>query len=304
MSLEPRPAPGPGDETGDVLLISYNLEGVFRRRDRLYEDVFRHYVGCRLEGALFAQLAREAAALLACDAGVVEASLLYLLGREPVPQELRPACWRLAGNVRVLRRGRACPPWGAQPEPEWVPLQVLAGCWSARRGRGNQVQAGFRYRLRVLAGSPCPALLDVFWPHGLAGLFSSRLGFSRRAPLADGSELVRLRFYGLFTAETCEAGPGFREVRCPPGCLRHNREVLARRRREDFVCPEGYHHDCHTCHVGYDRCPAACHPLSYVRRRCVRCQQERWHDPDPAFTPGLCIGCRAAEAAAGARERR
>jgi hypothetical protein len=228
------------------------------------------------------------------DEDVIIKSVQGLAASKLTREKLADTAWRLAGNLQHLRSCCAVVPWGKQVEPEWVPIQALSATlrWTRKK------KMGASFRLKFLAGSPCPLTINQFWTHGFCAMFAQDLGFTapwNNMPYADPRQLVSLRFYVKIEPDLCEGNPGFHEVKAPPGCLTWNKNLLAMRYRlhpEVFNCPVGYppEHPCHSCYVGEDNCDAAVHAKTFIQRHCSRCRKDdAWFDP--ASRRRICTDC-------------
>jgi len=169
-------------------------------------------------------------------------------------------CWRLAGNVDLLRAGTAVPPWNMQREKEWMPVQIQA----YQEGTNNRGAPGGHFRMRVMAGTACPLQLSKFWTKRFCRYIAVKvLGYSKRsgnAPLSHISELVSLRLWVQIDPELCRPGlPGFEHVGMTAGLKKWNHELIKKRFRQGFLCPYSFDHHCYQCAIGYERCPAATH---------------------------------------------
>jgi hypothetical protein len=228
----------------------------------------------------------------------LEDSLRHLAGALVTPELLDDTCWRLAGNLTRLRHRKAVPPWHGQQLMEWVPLQVL-GCRRVKNARGR---LGARLRFRIVAGTPCPRIVDRWWSMTQCRVYAPEFGFSRpvgrnaqpRHPYGVPEQLVSLRLYGLIEPQLCGVEPAFRVVGWPDSVADWNREVIRRRLRVDpgYTCPRGYptQFQCHRCPAGYVDCLAATHKHEWRTGPCPEC-----HRPDALFDPddtgGLCVDC-------------
>lgn len=266
--------PGPG--------VSYNLEAVLQLRDRLIDEAAFGYDYLKGEGRVLWSLLDAVHAVLG-PRGVEKATILDSLvdvrGQELTPRLLARAFWRLAGNLKVLRAGRAVGPWAAQHEPEWMPMQVTL----AHRARNHKDELGCWYTFRVLAGSACPLEVRRFWSNKACRYFASRMGFTgsgprvkKPMPFEDPRQLVGLRLYGLFVTDHRPGRPWFERIYATESLLRHNRSILELRYRHR-PCPRGFSWPCHGCSLGYkgeDSCEAACHPTQWYAGDCPDCGGE------------------------------
>lgn len=296
---------------GPAASWAYPLDEVFRARDDLC-DVWEHSCGGRRASpALLEELAAHARHRLPeADPAALAESVRHLAGAELTRKALRETAWRLAGNLPRLRRGRAVPPWRAQPFPEYVPAQVTA----AEPARGKSGRLTWALAFQALAGTCCPAVLTALWAPRFCAYLAPRLGFTR--PRRDGHnprpfqsplQLVTLRLELLVEADACRDGrPGFRTVRVTSPALRAwNREQHRHRARAEpgYECPFGQPRAlaCHLCPVGYRECRAATHRDTYEARPCGSCGDDE-APFDPARDDGPCVNCRTAKALRGPGE--
>ncbi len=229
------------------------------------------------------------------DYDAVYQSLLHLAGQEITDKNLDAALWRMLGNYGRLQKGYPAYPWAAQEKDEWVPVQVMCVDRQVSR-KGKQ---GGDFQLLAMAGSPCPMIMRKFWVRNFIALVARRLGFTapwHDYPFRDILELTDMRFLVFVERRLSTAAmPGFEEVHVLPSQVTWNRVILRRRKRIPgrFDCPYEYPAEqlCWSCHVGLDKCPAACHPRTFLQRRCTECSREdAWFDPaHPEWL--ICIDC-------------
>lgn len=228
----------------------------------------------------------------------IEDTFRVLAGKPLDPVTLDATCWRAAGNMPVLRRGKGVLPWRVQRYYEWVPLQIL-GC---RQSRGPRERIGARYSFRVMAGTPCPLVLTKWWSREFCRFRANDFGFSRPArgsqpashPYAAQDQLVGLRVYALIEPKLCAQEPGFRALGWPPSVHDWNLELIRRRLRVDpgYTCPKKLPatFPCHKCPAGYISCPAGTHRQNWVQKPCEACQRPlAWFDPETAAD--VCVDC-------------
>jgi len=241
------------------------------------------------------------------DYEVVKESLWLLAGQQITNENLDNTCWRLAGNLNRLRRKITVLPWTRQEVCEWVPVQVF----STIVKRNKYDKLGVNIRLRILAGSPCPMLMTVFWSRPFCRFLSNMFGFAKFAPsetserlprniYTDPCELVTLRFQVLIDPKKCTAlEPGFERIRCPSALLQYNKRQLKFRDRLDpgFECRFGQPQSlpCRKCNHGFVSCPGGCHKLDYIIGNCIGCGRDNvWFDPEQSTL--LCVDCIYREA--------
>lgn len=219
-------------------------------------------------------------------------STTYLASCEVTADELRSYAWRIAGNLPRLLDNKAVIPWMRQLEQEWMPLQVVD--YKLVRNRRNEVCA--EYTFRVLSGSACPMLVKKILNRKTCAGFAKDLGFTPRSRrrkssvyFLDFADLFGLRMFGLFDPELSVTQPKFWHMACPASLRKYNKELLKKRARVGFTCPNGYLHACSKCHVGTDRCEAATHPRTYQLKLCSGCKHEAWFDSKRSTD--LCVDC-------------
>lgn len=276
-----------------VTLPRYSVPAILKLRDRLCQRLIPRYSPLALGGSEVELFADELAALL--PKSVLLPALMdtvrQLIGTELTPEFLRDFSWRLAGNLASLKEGRTVVPWRSPGIEEWVPMQVLrVDPAPDYRGKGGR----HTLRLRILAGSACPLLISKTFSKESLVVASRHFGFSKyqgQHPYLAAQLMTSLRFYGLLDpAKSRRDLPGFFQIRCPPGCLEHNTEILRIRfRTHGKTCPRNYQHDCHQCAIGYETCPGGTHRKDLMERLCDTCGKIAWFDPE--LPPEKCIGC-------------
>lgn len=261
----------------------------------------RKFIGKRLARTEFAEFVTELRKVLPgkIPREVLTESSLHLANAELTEELLEDELARLVGNLQRLQSFRAAVPWSRQVEPEYVPVQIVAGRY-CRVGD----QLGAEFLMSVLAGTPTGRTIAKSWTNRFCGAVSRRLGFgnySSEYSYRDPLQLVNLRFYVLIRPELSRSGPDFSEIWQtesgdkihPSYCYQYNRKLLRHRAGVGSLpCPEKYdrqRHPCHLCPVGSDRCVLAVHDETYVIRRCPKCKKESWFDP--AVKRAVCVNC-------------
>jgi len=205
-------------------------------------------------------------------------------------EQLAQLFWHLAGNINKLKAGHAAPPWTRQNQYEWMPMQIVDRVMR----RNHKGDPGDLFTCRVLAGSATSFLVTAFWTMSMSRFASQQMGYSKpwgKYPYHDSASYVGMRLYGLFEPElSTNKAPGFKNICVPSGMHDYNRDLIKKRQRIEIACPAGYKHACHRCFIGYDQCPLAVHPRSYVKHACDMCKKTTWFDPDKT-TLGLCVSC-------------
>jgi hypothetical protein len=255
----------------------YNLQNVFRLRNRLMEEVCSDYHCCTLEGPDFQSFVEHLWSNYLPAGASLEAvfeSLRGVAGVELSQSLIEETMWRLAGNLSSLKQGRSVHKWTSQAAEEWVPAQIVR----ASPGLNHKRQPGYFFTFRVLAGTPCPMLIHKHWTRSVCAVAAKHTGHSKRNgkyPYRHPLQLVGLRLYCLVTPKLSRNGqPGFFKTECPPSCIRYNREILTTRLGErPLSCPRKYIHECHKCTVGYIECVGGTHRENYVKSFCSHCGQ-------------------------------
>lgn len=257
-------------------------------RDReLTPDQFHIFCGLILEG-----LPSK------CYAPAVEDSIRYLAGEFLTKAKLQTVCHRLAGNIERLACRRAVPPWSVQRFQEWVPLQIVG----YRPARGKRDRLGALLSLKIMAGTPCPIVIQDWWSPDMCRFMAYRnFGFSRprgdrdlKYPYTNPLQFTSLRFLGLVQPDKSTKEPSYTNPTFPNHLVEWNKETLRRRFRVDpgYKCPKGHpqHFPCHTCPIGYLKCPAGTHRRNWQKGTCTVCEKaDVWIDVDLAKT--MCVNC-------------
>jgi hypothetical protein len=237
------------------------LSRVYAIRDKLMTDTLFPYVGTELVGEWFDAMVEDISLALDVSKDVVIDSVRYLAGSVLFRPDAFILAWHLAGNIDLLRDGTPSPRWFVQQAEEWLPCEVL-DYMPSQTARGKPSND---YTLRVLAGSACPMRVIAAWPTSFVRMLARQIGFSNhrsKLPFQHPSELVRMRLRVLADPARSKPGQlGFWEVSGGSGLNKWNRDILKKRARIDFACPEGYTHACYRCPVGYLNCVAATHRL-------------------------------------------
>jgi hypothetical protein len=281
----------------------FSVPAILELRRKMMAKLARFYTGSVLVARDFDLLVDEIFASL--PDGIprqhVHESLSHLAGTEMTQDLLRTNLWRLAGNLKKLRK-QPVPPWIVQSGLEWAPVQITAA--NKQRNRFNKL--GYTFTFQILAGLACPLAITRFWTVDFCWFVSNELGYARRRfsenrlpknIFQDPRELVTLRLSVQLDPKFSTATePGFEKVKVTSVQKSWNREQMAFRDRMDdaHACPKGYpdSRQCHLCHVGYRECRAGCHAATYTTRPCLGCiRDDALFDPDkPA---DFCIECVA-----------
>jgi hypothetical protein len=268
---------------------SYNLGTVFTLRDKLSDNLIQH-VGTAPTGPEFERFVDDVYKLLPEE---IKYSTLYsssidLLNKEISDKLLYTYCWRIAGNLPLLRKDKTVLPWLCQKDKEWVPVQVL----SAEKTKTIKGDIAYLYKLRILAGPPCPMIISKLWPLKTCSYIASKIGFSKPwkdHPFRDAHEIVSTRFSVELDPKFSRSEPGFEHIHCTASLLQWNKDLLKARAHTDPPCPYKFTHFCYKCPVGYDNCIAGVHPRTYTVTRCDNCNADTYHDPG---LMQICIPCK------------
>jgi hypothetical protein len=272
----------------------FDIYRIQRRRDKLLRKVFEPRGETIVPGHHIDLLAEDLRRHLspAIPPATMLESVRHLAGQRLTRAVAISTAWRLAGNLPVLRRGQAVPPWAVQTEEEWVPVVAIA----ALLVKDPRNRLTYRYTLRVLAGTPCPMKVMMFWSRELIGYLSRHFGFSApwgRYPYQHPTELVGLRLMAKVDPERSRGQPFFSEYGATDSMVQWNRKEILRFRKRVEDCPNGWNHSCHRCVVGYLDCPGGTHRTTFVRQFCITCGEEELFDPD--VSPVKCIKCARKE---------
>jgi hypothetical protein len=286
------------EEKALIPFKSVNLSLITRRIDRALTKTRRHYDteprGEDFE-AFVADLFSAFPAVIHYD--VFFTSIMDLVGKKLTRDLIRDTAWRLAGNMHKLRRGIPCPPFVRQTELEWCPVTIVR----STVGRAYDGKLGHFYEYRVMAGQAASLKFTTFWSVKYTRFVARSVGFRRtkkvRYKLVDGAEMVRMRLYLLFDPKLSkEDRPTAYHFYVPASVKKFNQELLKRRYRL-IPCPLGFlrmEMACQHCPSGYDKCPAGCHPKTFVAKPCPRCnKQETWFDPLGRGV--ICVDCEDQE---------
>jgi hypothetical protein len=289
-------------------LPKHSVSRVFKLRDRLYDDgVLREYLGSRVDASVLDEMLDRMTVLLPDDLprDLIAQSVQYLLGCVLGDDAWWQLCWRLAGNLHLIRNLKPVPIWNGQLLEEWCPVQIVKVA-PYRTKRSNKV--GSLVDVEILAGSPAGLVATSFWSTRFCHVVARLVGFSSRRgkhAFHHASQLYNMRCYVLIDPARSNDGPGFSKVyeNTPGSLLSWNKDILRFRDRPPgfFECPLGYpkHKQCHTCHIGCDRCVAATHAATFSKERCERCDKVAWHDPEDAR---YCVACNTAKALSKPKE--
>jgi hypothetical protein len=291
---------------------TYNIPTIVAVQANVVELLSLEFFACRPTGPEFERLVMRLSTVVPVPYSTLFESMRYAVGLELNDDTINRIAWRLAGNMKRLKRA-AVYPWSRQVRREWAPIQVMEVLpmtieTTSKVSKTLIRKPGASISLKVIAGSPAGYELSQTWSSAYIHTLKAELGFDRfdRAafnykyadkpgrPLRDIRELTRLRFFGLFDPEASREGPTFIEVAGSGSTRDWNKKVMKMRQRIELPCPKGYELDrvpCHKCEMGYDQCKAACHPNTYEQRECPNCHRVSWFDPTTAAT--ICIDCLA-----------
>lgn len=280
----------------------YAIDRILRERDRLADVLHAEAADEPIVGDRFRRVVQVAFETLPAgvDYETLWDSLRIISGVCPTKAQLRDVAHRLVGNVHNLKNRRVVVPWTFQRDHEWCPLAVTR----VRRTKSPSGKFGVTLTFKVMAGTPCPMLIEKFWSLKYCSFMSQHFGFSRppslkakyppRFPYIAPEEFVTLRLYGLMDPKLSGSEPAFDKVRFPGSVLAYNREQLRHRvRGTGYECPRDFPLTvrCYQCPVGYEECRGACHAKTYVTQECPLCKQRSPFDPEQQSP--YCVNCVA-----------
>lgn len=286
------PAQPLGDDDTPPPLPGISLSQVFAVRDAIVDGGFNFFgVNLRESGpvALAAYIQSHLGklypltALIDTVASVATADFLR--------EDLFKLAWRVAGNMRSLRRGRAVLPWTLQRAVEWVPVEIIR----VMPGLNKYNRRVADCLLQVQAGTPCPLRFTKRLSQAHYSFWAREFGYTSSfakppMPFNHQSELVGLRFYALLEPALSNYDvPGFKRVRVTAGQIQGNRELIRVRCRVE-PCPNEYEHSCHKCSLGRNACPYATHPLTYQYAACSVCEEAE-APFDTTMSTTMCVLC-------------
>lgn len=273
----------------------FSYQRVLDKRDKIFQTVLRPRIGALLTGNALVEASQAITDCLPnrVSPGAVFESVRVLAGSTLTRQVAGSLAWRLAGNLDKLGDGVPVFPWAGQIDDERVPV-----CIESMRPIMRRKVAGYLVSCRALAGSPCPMLFDEFISTRSCRAISRAIGFSAPwgpYPYSTPLHFVRLIFFAHIEAAKSEKRPAFSKVTASSSMIKLNRAKIEVRCRVK-PCPRGFNHPCAFCWLGYDNCPAAVHPITYVERHCTSCKSEGWFDPGEDSL--ICHRCRQHNVAA------
>lgn len=268
---------------------SFSYQRIMARRDKIFNTALHPYIDRALTGSTPRDVCKDIMDVLPASVseGAVFESVRVLAGTRLTQKTAAELAWRLSGNIQKLQDGVPVFPWTRQIEDELVPV-----CLVDMRPMRKKNITGYLFHCRALAGSPCPMLFTQFISSGSCRSIAETLGFSKPwgpYPFQTPLHFVNLMFYAHVEVERSGTQPGFSKVSASTSMLRENRDKIEVRCRTK-PCPQQFAHPCAFCWVGYDNCPAAVHPKTYVARECPTCNSEGWFNPGEASL--TCQQCR------------
>lgn len=269
----------------------FSFGRVKQRRDRLYAQALRPYLGARIVGDTIPDMCADIGRVLpqTVSRDALFESLRVMAGTTLTRKEAMELAWRLAGNVDRLSKSERVLPWTRQVDDEIVPVRVER--IHADKKRDTE---GFTLYCRALAGSPCPLIFPQFFSYASCRAISRTLGFSATwgaYPLKTPLYFMGLMFFAHIEADKSGDMPYFKQVSGSSGLIEQNKPKIEVRCRAK-PCPRGYQHDCEKCWLGQEVCPAAIYAKSLVRRECAQCANMGFFEPDDDGT--TCLNCKTA----------
>ena len=267
----------------------FSYQRVLGRRNKIFGSALRPYIDQTICGDSVKDLCNDILSVLPekVSPGAMFESVRAVAGTQLTTKDAAALAWRLAGNYDKLVAGVPVLPWTQQLHDEMVPV-----CIEDMQPMRRHKVPGFLFYCRALAGSPCPMLFTQFTSLSSCRGIAQTLGFSAPwgpYPYTTPLHFVNLLFHAHVEVGLSGATPGFNKVSASSGMLKENRRKIEIRCRTK-PCPQMFGHPCAFCWVGYDNCPAAVHPTTYVERDCATCNAVGWFNPgDPGTT---CQQCR------------
>ena len=271
-----------------------SISRIITLRDKIVETC--DFLGDMLTLDLLQDWCQQLSQLLGASSAVVFQSCRTMLDKTLTYEALRQVAWRLAANQQRLLTGETVPPWQRQIRAEWVTLQFMEGS-TKTHGSNDRKQFGWDWKLVMLTGAPAGQQQTYWLSTKQCASIGQIVGFTRsygKRPWQHTTQLSGLRVACWVTAPVRQdQNLKLQSFDCPASLRKHNLDLLNFRFRLSDPCPNNWTHPCHQCHIGYDKCSAATHAVTYVQRNCVLCETHKaWFDPNK---PDKCLACLAKE---------
>jgi hypothetical protein len=233
---------------------TFNLRNVFKRRNAIITNLQDYY-----ELTLTADDFPRFSSVI-CEQfkditpTVIVDSLRYLIGQRLSKDLIVDVAWRLAGNLPTLQQNMPIHPWLSQRFVEWVPI-VVQELKDTATGKVSII-------FKVLAGTPCPYIINFNWSEKAIRFFSRKIGFTAdrgKRPLGHYTNITGMVFAGCLLPSLSATQPAFPfdGVHCMSSMLTNNKKLIDSRCRAKVSCPMNYNWPCYNCFVGRDKCGRA-----------------------------------------------
>lgn len=267
----------------------FSRKQIFARRTRLVE-VLRDHVDQPIVGNTIYEITANICAVLppTVSRNAVFQTIRLMAGTQLTAKVAAKLAWRLAGNIDTLVDGEPVVPWSRQTHDEIVPICVEKVVPMKRKDKH-----GFLFHCRALAGTPCAESFTQFFSANSCRAISRIVGFSTNSwgpyqYAGIGTHFVNLMFFAHVEAARSRDKPGFHRVSITNSMLTANKAILEVRCRVK-PCPQNFSHSCVNCFIGYNECPYAVHPKTYIESHCRTCNVDSFFDPDNPST--MCVNC-------------
>lgn len=267
----------------------FSRKQIFSRRTQLFE-ILRGHVDQSIVGSTIYEITDNLCAALppTVSRNAVFQTIRLMAGTQLTNKVAAKLAWRLAGNVDTLIDGEPVVPWTRQTQDEIVPICVEKVVPMKRKDKH-----GFLFHCRALAGTPCAEVFTQFFSANSCRAISRIVGFSTNSwgpyqYAGIGVHFVNLMFFAHVEAARSRDKPVFHRVSITSSMLTANKALLEVRCRAK-PCPQNFSHPCGNCFVGYNECPYAVHPKTYIEQHCRTCNAVSFFDPDNPST--MCINC-------------
>lgn len=227
------------------------------------------------------------------DVDVVRQSCMSVFTGTIILDDLIDLCWRIAGNVDLLRANHVLPARAWVYQPLLAPLQIFhAQCgWS----RARVPRKGTLLTFRVLCGEACPLKFSRWFSDRFLFRLAKEFGIGnyRAKHKFSGNrlELVGMRFVVTLIKSKYDLSAITFERYAVGQFTSYNKRLLKLRHTP---CPLGHKWECHECSLaaGPDACPVitplarSCRPVTLELQLCNKCKDNTFWDGNE------CIKCR------------
>lgn len=228
-------------------------------------------IGSPLSSKSLAEIARAAAEVTGCEAGIAK-NMLQIFDSCYIDKRIQDViCWQVAGNRKRLKDMQPHVYNSAAVNSGWM-AGVIAEYVSEESSPTGA------YRVRIMDGPA--AGLDMFMPAPKRiKLMSDVLGATYkidkdRMRLADYKQAVQMQVTVYpEQADILEFAPGAGHIKLRyltkvnsiaaiKATAKQKKANLELVRGRNQLCQYGFRHPCHVCKIGYDECPRGCSPRS------------------------------------------